>query len=449
MALCDTARRNVLRATMTEKQDTIEARNPKRDIPWVMSTYFAEGLPFMIVRILSSVFFTQLGVKERYLGYLNYLGLPWNIKFLWAPLVDGWGTKRGWQIALQGTLALLTGLIALLSYLAAGSESGSYLELIAAVFVVMAFISATNDIAIDGYYLEAIPAREDQALLSGYRVLAYRLAMVFARSGIVALAAWFMGSVAAGSPYHAWALAFSITGAVLGSIAITHLFVLPKVGSPKADVESQFARARRVFKQGFLTYLAQPKIGIILAFITLYKVGDELLFSMVTPFMLRELRITGEQYAWISGIVGAAGTVVGAMWGGWLIKRMGLRRAMWPLTVAMNLNIWLYVWLSYAKPDPSTMSGISIIAGIHGIEQIAAGLGSAALLVFLLTTCSQEYRATHYAVGSAIMSIPGTLVGGQAGRIVESIGYTNLYIIAFVAALPGMALIPFVPMKEK
>jgi PAT family beta-lactamase induction signal transducer AmpG len=221
------------------------------------------------------------------------------------------------------------------------------------------------------------------------------------------------------------------------------------VSAPAADVETQFAKARRVFVEGFVSYLAQPKVWLILAFIVLYKMGDELLFSMVTPFMLRELKITGEQYAWIAGIVGAAGTIVGAMWGGYLIKKMGLRKAMWPLTIAMNLNIWLYVWLSVAKPDPSTFSGLYIIATIHGIEQIAAGLGSAALLVFLLTTCSQQYKATHYAVGSAIMSIPGTLVGGQAGAIVEAIGYTHLYILAFIAALPGMALIPFVPIREE
>jgi PAT family beta-lactamase induction signal transducer AmpG len=137
------------------------------------------------------------------------------------------------------------------------------------------------------------------------------------------------------------------------------------------------------------------------------------------------------------------------MWGGAIIKKKGLRRAMWPLTIAMNLNLWLYVWLSVAKPDPTTTSGVAIIAAIHGIEQIAAGLGSAALLVFLLTTCAQNYKATHYAVGSAIMSIPGTLVGGQGGVLVEAIGYTNLYILAFVAAIPGMCLIPFVPMKEE
>jgi PAT family beta-lactamase induction signal transducer AmpG len=346
-------------------------------------------------------------------------------------------------------LAALTGLVALLAHYAATSNSGDYLEWIAAVFVVMAFIAATNDIAIDGYYLEAIPRREDQALLSGYRVLAYRMAMVFARSGLVALAAWAMSSATVGTAYHAWSLAFSVGAGVLAALALSHAFVLPKVGSPAADLETQFAKARRVFVEGFVTYLAQPKVGLVLAFIVLYKMGDELLFSMVTPFMLRELKITGEQYAWIAGIVGAAGTIIGAMWGGYLIKKMGLRKAMWPLTIAMNLNIWLYVWLSVAKPDPTTMSGISIIATIHGIEQIAAGLGSAALLVFLLTTCSQQYKATHYAVGSAIMSIPGTLVGGQAGAIVEAIGYTNLYILAFIAALPGMALIPLVPMREE
>ena len=200
---------------MPPHQQTTSSENPKRNIPWVLTTYFAEGLPFMIVRILSGVFFTQLGVKERYLGYLNYLGLPWNIKFLWAPLVDGWGTKRGWQIVLQGILAALTALVALLSHYAATAESGAYLELIAGVFVVMAFVSATNDIAIDGYYLEAIPKREDQALLSGYRVLAYRLAMVFARSGLVAFAAWGISSATFGTPYHAWSLAFSVGAAVL------------------------------------------------------------------------------------------------------------------------------------------------------------------------------------------------------------------------------------------
>lgn len=406
----------------------------------------------MVVRILSSIYFTKLGVRELYLGYLNYLGLPWNLKFLWAPLLDAVGTKKGWQVCLQSALALLMVCVGALSYIAGGSsDPQSYLPWIAWAFVLMAFLSATNDIAIDGFYLEALPQRSDQALLSGYRVLAYRLSMVFARSGLVFLVPWCAARMTHNTPYHAWAVPFVVAGGVLFALAMFHWSFLPSVAPARGAEEGQgrFGWAKQVFVEGFRTYVAQPKVGLILAFIILYKLGDEILFSMVTPFLTRELGVSLEQYAWIGGIVGAAGTIVGAMIGGWWIQRVGLRRALWPLSLLMNLNILLYVWLAAAKPDPTTVSGLSIITTIHAIEQLAAGLGSAALLVFLLTTCSKEYRATHYAVGSAIMSIPGTLIGGQAGGLVEWIGYTNLYIIAFVAAIPGMCLIPFVPIRDE
>jgi len=406
----------------------------------------------MVVRILSSLYFTQLGVRELYLGYINYLGLPWNLKFLWAPLVDGWGSKRGWQVAVQMCLAALTFLIAYLSYCAGLSgEPQQYFGWIATVFLVMAFVAATNDIAIDGYYLEAIPTREEQALLSGYRVLAYRLAMVFARSGLVGIVAWYASRGAGVSPAVAWIPAFCVAGGVLCALSLFHFFALPRTQSATAARRdgSTYDRAFSVFKEGFRTYLAQPQVGLILCFIVLYKLGDEVLFSMVTPFLMRDLKISTEQYAWVAGIVGAAGTIGGAMFGGWWINRVGLRKALWPLSILMNINIWLYVWLSIAKPDPTTFAGISSIAVVHGIEQVAAGLGSAALLVFLLSTCSKEFRATHYAVGSAIMSVPGTLIGGEAGRLVELMGYTNLYIAAFVLSIPGMCLIPLVPIRRE
>lgn len=404
----------------------------------------------MVVRILSSLYFTQLGVRELYLGYLNYLGLPWNFKFLWAPLVDGWWTKRRWQVVIQLVLALLTFLVGYLSYQAGiSSDPQSYLRSIALVFLVMAFVAATNDIAIDGYYLEAIPSREQQALLSGYRVLAYRLAMVFARSGLVGVVAWSTARTVGSNPAIAWIPTFCIAGGVLLGLAMLHARILPQsnLQSTQDPAISALGRAGRVFRDGFKSYIAQRKVGCILSFIILYKLGDEVLFSMVTPFLIRELRISTEQYAWIAGFVGAAGTIAGAMLGGWWINRVGLRRALWPLSIMMNLNIWLYVWLSVAKPDPASLWGVSAIAAIHGIEQIAAGLGSAALLVFLLSTCSKQFRATHYAIGSAIMSVPGTLIGGEAGRLVELIGYTNLYIAAFVLSIPGMCLIPLVPIR--
>lgn len=436
---------------------SISEKGPdRRTLLWVNTTYFAEGLPYMVVRILSSLYFTQLGVRELYLGYLNYLGLPWNFKFLWAPLIDGWWTKRRWQVLTQLVLALLTFLVAYLSYLAGISGqvgivgvSQSYLGAVAIVFLAMALVAATNDIAIDGYYLEAIQSREQQALLSGYRVLAYRLAMVFARSGLVGIVAWSTARTIGGNPALAWIPAFCSAGGVLLGLSLLHAIILPRteVQSRGGTKASPARRAGRVFKEGFKSYIAQPRVGRILSFIILYKLGDEVLFSMVTPFLMRELRISTEQYAWVAGIVGAAGTIAGAMVGGWWINRVGLRKALWPLSIVMNVNIWLYVWLSVAKPDPATFWGIFAIAAVHCVEQVAAGLGSAALLVFLLSTCSKEFRATHYAIGSAIMSVPGTLIGGEAGRIVEILGYTNLYIVAFVLSIPGMCLIPLVPIR--
>lgn len=403
----------------------------------------------MVVRILSSVFFTQLGVKERYLGYLNFLGLPWNLKFLWAPVLDGWSTKRSWQVALQAIIGALTCLVGALAFVAGASQNPDLiLQIICAVFVVMAFVAATNDVAIDGFYLQALPRREDQALLSGYRVLAYRLAMVFSRSGIVGLVGFVASRYFNNSPSYAWAIGFGVSGAVMLLLSLLHRAILPEVERPATDMGS-LEKGVAVFRRSLATYLAQPKVAVVLSFVIFYKLGDEVLFSMVTPFLLRELKVSTEDYAWIAGIVGALATVVGAMAGGWYINRVGLRRALWPLTLCMNLNIWLYVWLSLAMPNPATMQGIATIAAVHGIEQLAAGLGSAALLVFLLTTCSKDFKATHYAIGSAIMSIPGTFVGGMGGWIVESIGYTNLYILAFIAAIPSMLIIPWVPIRTE
>lgn len=174
-----------------------------------------------------------------------------------------------------------------LSFIAATAPDPElYLHAIAAIFIVMAFLSATNDVAIDGYYLEALPKRDEQALLSGYRVLAYRLAMVFCRSGIVGLVNWVSGRYMHGSPYYSWMVGFGVSGIVLIGLAIAHHLALPHVGT-KVVVKDNLAHARKVFKEGFKSYLAQPKIGIILLFITLYKLGDEILFSMVTPLYVK------------------------------------------------------------------------------------------------------------------------------------------------------------------
>ena len=158
----------------------------KKPRTWCFSTYFAEGLPYAIVRLMSSVFFTDIGMKERYIGYLNFLGIPWNLKFLWAPLLDIFGKKRTWMICIQALLSLFIACIACIDALIpAHGDTAVYGALSAAVFVVLAFVAATNDIAIDGYYMEGLRDPREQALYTGYRVFAYRLGLILVRSGFV------------------------------------------------------------------------------------------------------------------------------------------------------------------------------------------------------------------------------------------------------------------------
>lgn len=411
---------------------------------WVGSTYFAEGYAYMLVRYLSVVFFTDRGVREAYLGFLNFLGIPWNAKFLWAPLVDYFGTKRRWIVAIEALL-----FVALLAFagLAAGGDSDTAaaaaaspwtaLSLAVVVLVALAFTAATHDVAIDAFYLAALPEKVDQALYSGDRVTAFRVAMIFVRSVFVGAAA-----------YAGWGFAWGLAAATMALLCGVHAWRLP---APETGAAAAAGRPGILshFGRAFASYLDQPRVAIMLVFVLGYKLGDEILFSMNTPFLLRELGLTKTQLAWLSGLFGPLGTIAGAMAGSAWIARAGLRRTIWPLTLGMNLNIWAYVALAVRKPNPATVAGFAAIAAIHVYEMLAAGLGYAVLTVYLMRTCRAEFKAAHFAIGTALMSVGASVVGGFGGILVERIGYLGLFVAGFLMAIPSMALIPWIPHLEE
>ncbi len=415
---------------------------------WVFSTYFAEGLPYGIIRLMSSAFFTDVGLKERYLGYLNFLGIPWNLKFLWAPLVDLFGTKRLWMIVLQALLSLATaGIAAFCLVVSPGAGAPPSLLPLAALFATLAVLSATNDVAIDGYFQEGIVDPGEQAAWTGYRVFAYRIALILARSGFIGIAAFAAARLAGAGNFAPWGYAFGAAALSMTCVTVYHFAKAPRFEAerenrrPWRDVLREYGRA-------FVTYAEQERFPLVVLFIIFYKVGDEILFSMNTPFLMRELGVTKGQFAWLSGILGAVGAVVGTTLGGIWIRKTGLRRAIWPLTILMNFNIWAYVWLAWKTPAASDPAGLATIAAVHLYEQMAAGLGSAVLTVYILRTCLPQYKASHFAVGTAIMSLFSTFFGGFGGLIVERIGYLNMFLLAFFASLPSMLLLFVVPIRD-
>lgn len=433
----------------------VQKRDPRT--LWVATTYFAEGLPYMIVRFLAGVYLTDVGVKEAYLGFLNFLGLPWNFKFLWAPAVDLFSTRRKWLIRVQALLAVGTALLGLLaiwgpptgpvitamhSYASAAHidvamPGMAAVHAMLVVLVGLAFLAATHDIAIDAFYMEAIPDAREAAAFTGLRNVTYRLAVLFVKSGLV----WAAGAIA-------WFWGFAGGALALAALVAIHLAILPH--PPVRPQLTKGVRATwKAFGQAFGSFLGQPKIGLVLTFIITYKLGDELLFSMNTAFLKREIGVANEDLSWIAGLVGTWAAIGGSLVSAWAIKRWGWRRAVWPLTLGMNLNIWAYVWLAWYKPDPHTAAGLGTIAMVHAYEQVAAGLGNAVLVVYIMRICDVRFKAAHYAIGSAIASLGGTVFGGFAGVAVEHIGYVKLYMVAFVMALPSMLCLLKLPMPTE
>ncbi|MFA4873789.1 MAG: MFS transporter [bacterium] len=425
---------------MSEVPAATAPKKPLRTSLWVSSTYFAEGLPYVIVLNIATVFFTDMGVREALLGFLNFFGIPWNLKFIWAPLLDLFGTKRGWMLKIQMAITVILFVIACLAGIHGTAGSSIILKAIAFSFVALAFIAATNDISIDAYYLEGLTDKREQAAYTGLRITAYRIAVIYARTVLVAVAGianWFWG--------------FTAGAVTMLAVLILHAFLLPKFEAERTGPSKTIADVGRGFVDSFVAYLTQAKpltIILILLFVATYKMGDGIIFSMYTPFFKRELGVTNLQYSWLSGFVAALATIAGSLLGACWIKKLGLKRAIWPITLFMNLNIWAYVLLAAVHPSAAETSGITLIAVIHGYENIAAGLGNAALMVYLMRLCSVKFKAAHFAIGTAIMSLGSTLIGGFGGVIVEHFGYMNLFIFGFCAAIPSMLLLFFVPLHE-
>ncbi len=422
---------------MTAPSVTPTQKKPLRTSLWVGSTYFIEGLPYMLVRFMSSVFFTDIGVREALLGFVNFLGIPWNLKFLWAPFLDIFGTKRGWMLKILGLITILTFVIACLAGLHAKTGSASVLTAIAFIFVGLAFLGATNDIAIDAYYLEGLTDKTEQAAYSGLRVMTYRFAVIYARTVLVAIAG-----------IANWFFSFTAGAVTLLLFLILHALFLPRFEKERTGPTPAPRAVFNSFVESFVVYLRQPRVALVLIFVATYKLGDEILFSMNTPFLMRELGVTKLQLSWLAGFVGSFAAVAGALVGAWWIKKVGLKKAIWPITLIMNVNILAYLILSEGKPSAAAIGGIVLIAFVHAYENMAAGLGNAALMIYLMRLCSAQFKAAHFAIGTAIMSLGSTFIGGFGGIIVERVGYTNLFLMGFCAAIPSILLLFWIPLHE-
>jgi MFS transporter, PAT family, beta-lactamase induction signal transducer AmpG len=379
--------------------------------PWVLSSYFAEGLPYSIVHQMSMELFTSMGVRLEWIGLTSAFGVPWNLKALWSPFVDGVGTTRRWMIALELALAVAVFGLALLG------EQGS-VTVFAAVFFGIAILGATHDMAVDGFYLRTLD-KPSQTALSGVRIAAYRGALLVGKGALV----WLAG-------HSSWSLAFAVAGALMLLLMLGHGVALP----PEARSTSR----GKVGFGAFTSFFTQPQIAVSVAFILTFRAGDAMMFAMSSPF-LNELGWTTSQRGIGYGLAGTGASIAGSMLGASIIAKRGFEKTFFPIALVQSFAILLYVWMAWARPGSLAMVAVVVV------EQLVAGIGTAALLVVLVRRCAGEHKVSHFAIASSLMGWAATAAGSASGFLASHLGFTIFFAIAFLASIPGVVLSRFAP----
>lgn len=410
---------------------------------WIPTLYFGQGLPYVVVMTLSVVMYKNLGVSNTQIAlYTSWLYLPWVIKPLWSPLVDLLGAKRRWIVVLQ----FLVG--ALLACVALALPAPQFLRLTLAVLWLMAFASATHDIAADGFYMLALNQRS-QAAFVGVRSTFYRLSMIAGQGGLVVLAGWLQQR--SGTPAAAWAQVFWLMAALFVAAGAWHLWALPwPAGDRPAPRGASFGRD---FLAVYRAFFAKPEIVRLLAFLLLYRFAEAQLLKLVTPFLLDPLADGGlglrtQDVGVAYGTVGVAALTAGGLLGGWLISRHGLKRLLWPLVLCMHLPNTVFVALALWQPQQ-----LALVSAAVAVEQFGYGLGFTAYMVYMLMVAgghdgapgtdgaggANPHQTAHYALCTGFMALGMMLPGMGAGWLQAQLGYTAFFVWACVATLPSFA----------
>lgn len=444
------------------KENTSSQTEIKRKrSPWffIPTQYFAEGVPFILTNQLSVAMYKSLQASNAFIGFTSFLYLPWSVKLFWGPLIDAYGTKRKWSIYMQIAMAICFVVIALTVQLP------SFLFLSLVIFTVIAFLSASHDIATDGYYLHVLD-KKNQAFFTGIRSTFYRFAMIIAGGVLVKLA----GDIGerSGVIAHGWSTAFGIAAAIFILLFFYHQLILPYPETDKAvKTETNKIPYGKIFK----AYFSQNKIAAILSYILLYRFGEGLLVKMAQPFLLDKPEVGGlglsvSDVGLMYGTFGVIALLVGGILGGWMIKNYGLKKLIWPFAFCMNVPNALYVYMSYFQPMVMTTIDLSFIPNLFGssaiwtwtlnpiaqaciiIEQFGYGIGFTAFMVFLLYTSKGEFKTSHFAISTGLMAVGMMIPGFVSGVIQMEVGYVWLFTLSVLTTIPGMITIFFLPLEE-
>ena len=386
---------------------------------WIPSLYFASGLPYHAITSISDIMYKDMGISNTSIAlYTSILLIPWTIKPLWSPFVEMMSTRRKWTLYSQLLLSVCFAAVAL------AVPSGNFLLLTLAAFMVGAFVSSTHDIALDGFYIIALP-EDKQAFFSGIRNTFYRIATVFS-SGILVMLANKLGH-RLGSDTLAWSATFATTAIIMAALFIYHRKAMPE---PDKDI-ARSPKTKEIFGNFtdiIRTYFQKPGIWSAVTFLLLFRFPEAQLGKIGKLFLMDNaaaggLALDKGDIGFLNGVIGVAGLIIGGIAGGICISRKGLKYWLWPMVVAISLPDIVYVYMSMVLPEDLTIVGSCIF-----IEQLGYGFGFTAYTLYMIYFAQGKYPTAHFAISTAFMSLGMMLPGMISGKIQEWLGYENFFI---------------------
>ena len=388
---------------------------------WVPTLYFAEGVPYVAVMTISVIIYKRLGLSNTDITlYTSWLYLPWVIKPLWSPFVDMLRTKRWWILTMQILIA------AALAGIAFTIPGPFWLQGSLAFFWLMAFSSATHDIAADGFYMLGLDQHQ-QAYFVGIRSTFYRIATIFSSGLLVGLAGALQ--VLTRSITFSWSLVFYLVAGLFIGLWLYHSWALPR---PDEDSERIQKTARDIlneFWHTFVTFFKKPQVIIGICFMLFYRMPEGLLAKVSALFLVDSVKngglgLSDGEFGLVQGTVGVIGLTLGGILGGICAARHGLKRWLWPMVIAITLPDLVYVYLSYALPASLFIINICIF-----LEQFGYGFGFSAYMLYLIYYSQGEHKTAHYALCTAFMALSMMIPGLFAGALQESVGYQTFFLI--------------------
>jgi PAT family beta-lactamase induction signal transducer AmpG len=409
--------------TEVSKPTVMQALGDKR-MTAVLLLSFASGLPFNLTGFTLQAWLASAGLDIKTIGIFGLVGFPYFLKFLWAPLLDRYlppllGRRRGWILIYQLSLAICIGVMGM------SSPTKEPYEL-AAIALLVAFLSASQDIVVDAYRVDVIPPSE-RALAAAATTFGYRTAAMLAGAVLVLIAAWLEPKVGTGL---AWRFAFLLVACIMAATALATIWAPePEVPGrpPPTLADAVWHPLRDLLSQ-------KGALGFLLL-VLLYKVGDAFALSLYSAFMIKGVGFSLAELSVAGKVNMTVSTMIGVAIGGIIYIRWGMFRSLLIFGLGQALTNLLYMWLAVAGKK------VWLLVLATSLDTGIGGMGQAAFVAFLVSQCSPNYSATQYALLSAMAALPRITMGAIAGQVVAAIGWANFFVVTCLSATPGLILL--------